>query len=254
MRHSSTNSQLSPAGHPRRPGQPLPINGQPLKNIHRIPIRSAPRHPVPVTALPPSCLSRTPTTDSGCCSTFAGNTRASGPKQPLVSPHGAFPAQRPGHRPSPYHPRPVTTDASLAETRPASYDAVAAEHRLGTCGLDDRPLDQARCSLLPFAELVRAGGNGPVADLGCGSGEGDKIPQLLYEMGLDVFGIDLSPGMVSLARRNYPQLRLKKDRSWIWDLPTAGLGGLLAYYSIIHMAQERHRVFAEFSPGARPAS
>ena len=68
--------------------------------------------------------------------------------------------------------------------------------------LDDRPLDRALFAA--FAELVRTGGNGPVADVGCGSG---RVTILLSRLGLDAFGVDLSPGMVSLARRNYPQLR-----------------------------------------------
>jgi SAM-dependent methyltransferase len=97
------------------------------------------------------------------------------------------------------------TDASLAETRD-SYDAIAAEHSDWlNSDLDDRPLDRALFAA--FAELVRAGGNGPVADVGCGSG---RVTILLSRLGLDAFGVDLSLGMVSLARRNYPQLRFEE--------------------------------------------
>ena len=134
------------------------------------------------------------------------------------------------------------TDASLAETRD-SYDAIAAEYSdLVNSDLDDRPLDRALFAA--FAELVRAGGNGPVADVGCGSG---RVTILLSRLGLDAFGVDLSPGMVSLARRNYPQLRFEEGSMLALDIPTAGLGGLLAYYSIIHLARERRpKIFAEF--------
>jgi ubiquinone/menaquinone biosynthesis C-methylase UbiE len=137
---------------------------------------------------------------------------------------------------------PTVTDASLAETR-ASYDAIAAEHSDWlNSDLDDRPLDRALFAA--FAELVRAGGNDPVADVGCGSG---RVTILLSRLGLDAFGVDLSPGMVSLARRNYPQLRFEEGSMLELDIPTAGLGGLLAYYSIIHIAREqRPEVFAEF--------
>jgi SAM-dependent methyltransferase len=121
------------------------------------------------------------------------------------------------------------TDASLAETRD-SYDAIAAEYSdLVNSELDDRPLDRALFAA--FAELIRAGGNGPVADVGCGSG---RVTTLLSRLGLDAFGVDLSPGMVSLARRNYPQLRFEEGSMLALDIPTADLGGLLAYYSIIH--------------------
>lgn len=134
------------------------------------------------------------------------------------------------------------TDASLADTRD-SYDAIAAEYsELVNSDLDNRPLDRALFAV--FAELVRAGGNAPVADVGCGSG---RVTILLSRLGLDAFGVDLSPGMVSLARRNYPQLRFDEGSMLGLDIPAAGLGGLLAYYSIIHIARERRpEIFAEF--------
>jgi SAM-dependent methyltransferase len=137
---------------------------------------------------------------------------------------------------------PGVTDASLAATRD-SYDALAAEHPdWVNSGLDDRPLDRAL--LAAFAELVRTGGNGPVADVGCGAG---RVTALLSGLGLDAFGIDLSPGMVALARGNYPRLRFEAGSMLALDMPAAALGGVLAYYSIIHIARERRReVLAEF--------
>jgi hypothetical protein len=53
----------------------------------------------------------------------------------------------------------------------------------------------------------------------------------LATRGLDVFGIDLSPGMVELARHAYPHLRF--DVGALEDLTVADatLGGLLARYS-----------------------
>jgi SAM-dependent methyltransferase len=136
----------------------------------------------------------------------------------------------------------TVTDASLAETRD-SYDALAAEHPgVVNADLDDLALDRALFAA--FAELVRAGGNKPVADVGCGAG---RVTILLSRLGLDAFGIDLSPGMVALARRTYPRLRFEEGSMLALDLPAATLGGLLAYYSIIHIARERRReVFDEF--------
>ncbi|MFD7099514.1 methyltransferase domain-containing protein [Streptomyces xanthophaeus] len=49
-----------------------------------------------------------------------------------------------------------------------------------------------------FAETVRADGIGPVADLGCGPG---KVTAHLAARGVPMFGVDLSPAMVGLARR-----------------------------------------------------
>jgi SAM-dependent methyltransferase len=105
-----------------------------------------------------------------------------------------------------------------------SYDALAAEHAdVVSGGLDDRPLDRAL--LATFAELVRAGGNVRVADVGCGAG---RVTRLLSRLGLDASGIDLSPGMVALARRTYPQLRFEEGSMLALDLPAAALGGLTA--------------------------
>lgn len=130
----------------------------------------------------------------------------------------------------------------LADTRD-SYDATVNEYvDMFGSDLDGRPLD--RGLLATFAELVRAGGNGPVADVGCGPG---RVTIVLQKLGLDVFGIDLSPGMVDYARRTYPDLRFEVGSMLALDLPDASLGGLLSYYSVIHVPWERRpEVFAEF--------
>ena len=75
----------------------------------------------------------------------------------------------------------------LAATR-ASYDVMASEYaqKVGS-DLDAKPLDRAL--LAAFAELAQAGGNGPVADVGCGPGQ---VTAVLRRLGLNAFGIDLS--------------------------------------------------------------
>ena len=132
--------------------------------------------------------------------------------------------------------------AFLAATRD-SYDAIAVEYRDMLSGdIEGRALDRAL--LAAFAELVRANGSGPVADVGCGPG---RITIVLHRLGLDAFGIDLSPAMVELARRTHPQLRFEVGSMLALDLPDASLGGLLAYYSIIHVPRRRRaEVLAEF--------
>jgi hypothetical protein len=62
----------------------------------------------------------------------------------------------------------VDTDGWLADTR-TSYDAVAGSYADQLrAGLDEEPYLRAVLAL--FAELVRASGGGPVADVGCGPG------------------------------------------------------------------------------------
>ncbi|HZX01717.1 class I SAM-dependent methyltransferase [Kribbella sp.] len=124
-----------------------------------------------------------------------------------------------------------------------SYDALAARHPdVVGAGLDDLPLERAL--LAAFAELILADGNRQVADVGCGSG---RVTTVLARLGLDAFGVDLSPGMVALARRTYPDLRFEEGSLLALDLPDARLGGVLAFYSIIHTPWKlRAKVFAEF--------
>ena len=76
---------------------------------------------------------------------------------------------------------------------------------------------------------------------------------LLSRLGLDAFGIDLSPGMLALARRSYPQLRFEEGSMLALDVPAETLGGLLAYYSIIHIPwDQRPELFAEFHRALAP--
>jgi SAM-dependent methyltransferase len=136
----------------------------------------------------------------------------------------------------------VTEPGFLRDTRMA-YDAVAADYaRRYREELAGRPLDRAM--LAGFAELVRAAGGGPVADIGCGAG---RVTALLDGLGLAAFGIDLSPQMVAVARQAHPGLRFEVGSMLSLDLPDGGLGGILAWYSTIHVPDERlPGAFAEF--------
>ncbi|WP_028192648.1 class I SAM-dependent methyltransferase [Salinispora pacifica] len=72
--------------------------------------------------------------------------------------------------------------------------------------------------------------------MGCGPG---RVTILLPRLGLDAFGIDLSPQMVALARQTYPELGFEVGSMLALQVPDASLGGLMAYYSIIHVPWER---------------
>ncbi|WP_278312595.1 class I SAM-dependent DNA methyltransferase [Lolliginicoccus levis] len=124
-----------------------------------------------------------------------------------------------------------------------AYDAVATRYaELVRDELDGLPLDRA--VLAAFAELARAGGPGLVADLGCGEG---RVTAHLRDLGLDIYGIDLSPVMIDLARATHPELRFEVGSMDALDLAEGTLHGIVSWYSIIHIPpEEMTSCFAEF--------
>ncbi|NYI07542.1 class I SAM-dependent methyltransferase [Allostreptomyces psammosilenae] len=134
------------------------------------------------------------------------------------------------------------TEATYLHTTRASYDTVAVDYdRLFRDELDTKPLDRAM--LAAFSELVRAPGTGPVADLGCGPG---RVTAHLHTLGVDAFGIDLSPGMITVARRTHPELRFDVGSMTALELADDSLGGIVAWYSTVHTPPEvLPTVFAE---------
>jgi SAM-dependent methyltransferase len=130
----------------------------------------------------------------------------------------------------------------LSATR-AAYDTVAADYaKLLSDSLAKSTLDRAM--LGAFAERVQTGGNGEVADLGCGPG---RITAHLQALGLTAFGVDLSPEMIAVARRTYPGLRFDEGLLTALEIEDGALSGVVAWYSIIHTPPELlPEIFAEF--------
>ncbi|MCP2256464.1 Methyltransferase domain-containing protein [Streptoalloteichus tenebrarius] len=133
-------------------------------------------------------------------------------------------------------------DLSLETTR-TFYDTIADDYaKLFKDPFEGRTLDRAL--LTAFAELVRGADAKLVADVGCGPG---RVTAFLHGLGLDVLGVDLSSGMLAVARRENPELRFEQGTMTDLDLADGALGGLVAWYSVIHTPQERlPLVFAEF--------
>lgn len=144
----------------------------------------------------------------------------------------------------------MDTEGWLADTR-ASYDTVARSYAdRQRDSLDGQTYLQAALAL--FADMVRAHGEGPVADVGCGPGH---VTAHLHKAGLDAFGIDLSPVMVDTARREQPGLRFEVGS--MTELPSAdaSIAGLLAFWSLVHVPDHALPVvFAEFSRVLRPGA
>ncbi|MEV5825084.1 class I SAM-dependent methyltransferase [Spirillospora sp. NPDC052242] len=113
----------------------------------------------------------------------------------------------------------------IDETRSA-YDAVVPLYaELVGDVRTHHPVDRALVAA--FAETVE----GPVADVGCGPGH---YTAYLRDLGADAFGIDLSPAMVAHARAAHPGVRFDEGTMTDLDVPSASVGGVLAWYSIIH--------------------
>lgn len=104
----------------------------------------------------------------------------------------------------------------------ASYDAVADNY----VDLVTDPGPWLRSVLDAFAEEVR--GIGPVLDAGCGPG---WIADYLSRRGVEVSGVDLSPGMIDHARRQYPALSFEVASVTELDLVDGSLGGVLGWWS-----------------------
>ncbi|MFJ3665394.1 class I SAM-dependent methyltransferase [Streptomyces sp. NPDC090106] len=124
-----------------------------------------------------------------------------------------------------------------------SYDAIAGDYTARFSDWAGVPTFD-RALIDGFAALVRERGREPVADVGSGPG---TVTARMHGLGVPVFGVDVSPGMVALARRNHPALRFHVGSMTSLDLPDATLGGVLALYSVIHVPDEALAgVFAEF--------
>lgn len=133
-----------------------------------------------------------------------------------------------------------------------SYDAVAQEYAdLFRAELQEMIF--GRGFLGSFAELVLASGGGWVADVGCGPGQ--VTAHLRRELGLDAYGIDLSPEMVALARREHPDVRFEVGDLRALDLADGALAGLVSWFSFIHVPPaDLDVVFAEFRRVLTPGS
>ncbi|MFD5562934.1 class I SAM-dependent methyltransferase [Kitasatospora griseola] len=142
----------------------------------------------------------------------------------------------------------MTTDDWLTDIRD-SYDTVAADYADRMRGvLAGAPY--LRAALALFAELVHADGGGPVADVGCGPGH---VTAHLHGLGLDAFGIDLSPAMIDVARRDRPDLRFEVGSMTDLDLADGSVAGLLAFWSLIHLPDDAvPAVFDRFRRVLRP--
>jgi SAM-dependent methyltransferase len=123
--------------------------------------------------------------------------------------------------------QPVGPGGSLA----CDYDRVAEEYaRRIFDELAGKPFD--RELLDRFATLT----DGRVCDVGCGPGH---VARYLHERGSNVFGIDLSPGMIQLASKLNPGIDFHVDDFRSLHLADGSLAGIVAFYSLIHLSADQ---------------
>lgn len=76
-----------------------------------------------------------------------------------------------------------------------------------------------------------------VVELGCGTGH--PVAAALAQ-DYDYLGVDISPGMIEVAREQVPGAKFRIADMVELDLPAGSVGGVVACYSIIHVPRRSH--------------
>ncbi len=132
----------------------------------------------------------------------------------------------------------------------SGYDLVADEYARRLYGeLQHKPLD--RRLLDRFADTVR--NVGLACDLGCGPGQ---IASYLHGRGIQVCGMDLSPGMVQCARRLNPEIEFYAGDMRALTVADNTWAGIAAFYAIVNLppadlAQALREMMRVLAPGGR---
>lgn len=127
---------------------------------------------------------------------------------------------------------PLAPVAAAYERRAAEYSAV-----IGTMDAV-HPVDRQ------VVESWAAGIDWPVIDAGCGPGQWTDH---LASLGLDAWGIDLTPAFIARARAHYPRRTFHLGSLDRLPAQDQSVGGILAWYSLIHRApHEVPAALAEF--------
>jgi len=114
-----------------------------------------------------------------------------------------------------------------------SYDRVAAEYTARIADeLSHKPFDR---KMLDW--LHEKAGAGLICDIGCGPGH---IAAYLQAQGAEVYGIDLSPGMIEQAKARNPNISfMVDDMMTITTISDASYSGIEAFYTLIHLTREQ---------------
>lgn len=127
----------------------------------------------------------------------------------------------------------------------AAYDARAAEY--AELAGDVEQMNAADRSLIA---RWRDATPGRLLDAGCGPG---LWTDFLDDENRDVIGLDISEELLAAARSRHPHLRLEQGSFYVLPVADTSLGGILAWYSLIHTPPaELPAVLEEFARAVAP--
>ncbi len=128
-----------------------------------------------------------------------------------------------------------------------SYDRIADDYaRRLFKELEGKPLD--RQLLDRFAAAMK--GRGGVCDMGCGPGH---VSRYLHDAGANVFGLDLSEGMLAQARELNPDIVFRQGNMLSLELADESLAGISAFYAIVNLQPKQlPAVFREMARVLKP--
>jgi SAM-dependent methyltransferase len=140
-------------------------------------------------------------------------------------------------------------DAKTEELR-AAHDVLAEFYadRLADA-LDRVPGERAVLGL--FCDLTLAADLGTdVGDVGCGTG---RLEPWLAARGLSPRGVDLSPEMIRVARRDHPGFEFGVGDLRELPFEDASLAGVVCWYSLMYLApSDRPAAFGELARVVKP--
>jgi SAM-dependent methyltransferase len=140
-------------------------------------------------------------------------------------------------------------DAKTDELRTA-HDVLAGFYADRLAGaLERMPGERAVLNL--FCELTVAAALGRnVADIGCGTG---RLAPYLAARGLSPHGVDLSPEMVRVARRDHPDFAFDVADLRALPFEDASLAGAVCWYSLLFLPPaDRPVAFGELARVVKP--
>jgi SAM-dependent methyltransferase len=141
----------------------------------------------------------------------------------------------------------MPADPSPIDAIRTSYDRVADAYAEAIFDeLKNKPFD---CNLLHGFAAATAG-RGKVCDMGCGPGQ---VARFLQAEGADVFGIDLSAGMIEQAQQLTPGIEFHIGNMLKLEMPSSSLAGIAAFYAIVNLpAPLRRQAFCEMARVLQP--